>query len=161
MFSDTVANNIGFASSELSRDDIIRGARFADVDDNIKGFSEGYDTVSGERGITLSGGQKQRVSIARAYLKDSPIMILDDSVSAVDVDTEETILKNIRKERAGKTTVIIASRISSVARADRILVLSEGKVEAFDTPEKLLEISPTYKKMAYLQELEKEVKGVR
>ena len=88
-------------------------------------------------------------------------MILDDSVSAVDVDTEETILKNIRKERAGKTTVIIASRISSVARADRILVLSEGKVEAFDTPEKMLEISPTYKKMAYLQELEKEVKGVR
>ena len=160
LFSDTVANNIGFASSELSREDIIRGAKFADVDENIKGFSEGYDTVSGERGITLSGGQKQRVSIARAYLKDSPIMILDDSVSAVDVDTEETILQNIRSERAGKTTIIIASRISSVARADKILVLSEGKVEAFDTPERLLEISPTYKKMAYLQELEKEVKGV-
>jgi ATP-binding cassette subfamily B protein len=159
LFSDTVANNIGFASSDYSRDDIIKGARFADVDDNIKGFSSGYDTVSGERGITLSGGQKQRISLARAFLKNSPVLVLDDSVSAVDVDTEETILKNIRCERNGKTTIIIASRISSVSHADRILVLCEGKVEAFDTPDRLLEISPTYKKMVYLQELEKEVKG--
>ena len=86
-------------------------------------------------------------------------MVLDDSVSAVDVKTEETILNNIKSKRAGKTTIIIASRVSSVAHADRILVLSDGEVEAFDTPEKLISLSPTYAKMVYLQELEKEAEG--
>ena len=108
---------------------------------------------------TLSGGQKQRIAIARAYLKDSPIMIMDDSVSAVDVKTEETILANIREQRKGKTTIVIASRVSTVSKLDKILVLKDGEVEAFDTPKNLLEISPTYKKMVYLQELEKEVEG--
>ena len=98
---------------------------------------------------------------SRAYLADAPIMILDDSVSAVDVETEEKILANIRRERAGRTTFIIASRVSSVAHADRIIVLSDGRLEAFDTPERLLEISPTYSRMVRLQELEKEVKGGR
>ena len=159
LFSDTVANNIGFSIDHPDMEKIKAAAEFADVADNIEGFSNGYDTVTGERGVTLSGGQKQRISLARAYLKDAPILVLDDSVSAVDMRTEEKILENIRRERKGKTTVIIASRVSSVAHADRILVLSEGEVEAFDTPEKLKGISPTYSRMVMLQELEREVKG--
>ena len=134
-------------------------AEFADVAENIDDFKDGYDTVTGERGVTLSGGQKQRVSLARAYMKDAPILILDDSVSAVDLKTEEKILKNIREKRAGKTTIVVASRVSTVSHFSRIIVLSEGRVEAFDTPENLLKISPTYQKMVYLQELEKEVEG--
>ncbi|MBQ3866901.1 MAG: ABC transporter ATP-binding protein [Clostridia bacterium] len=159
LFSDTVGGNIAFSKDDATKEEIAHAAEFADLADNVAGFSDGYDTVVGERGVTLSGGQKQRVSLARAYLKDAPILVLDDSVSAVDLHTEETILSNIRRERAGRTTVIIASRISSVAHADRILVMNEGRVEAFDTPENLMKISPTYQKMAYLQELEKEVKG--
>ena len=161
LFSDSVRNNIAFGKEGASEEDVRRAASFADVDENIEAFPAGYDTVTGERGVTLSGGQKQRISLARAYLKDAPILVLDDSVSAVDVKTEEKILQNIRRERAGKTTVIIASRVSSVARADRILVLSEGRVEAFAAPSRLQEISPTYRKMVYLQELEKEVEGGR
>lgn len=159
LFSDKIANNIAFSNRQISMDRIQEAARFADVDENIISFKEGYETVSGERGVTLSGGQKQRISIARAYLKDAPIMIMDDSVSAVDVKTEETILNNIREKRAGKTTIVIASRVSTVSHLDRILVLNDGYVEAFDTPNNLLEISPTYQKMVYLQELEKEVEG--
>ena len=140
-------------------EEIRNAARFADVADNIEEFPDKYDTVTGERGVTLSGGQKQRISLARAYLKDAPILILDDSVSAVDVRTEEHILENIRNERKGRTTIIIASRISSVAHADRIIVMNEGEVEAFDKPEKLVEISPTYSKMVVLQQLEDEIKG--
>ncbi|MBP5289226.1 MAG: ABC transporter ATP-binding protein [Clostridia bacterium] len=161
LFSDTVRENIAFGREGAGEEDIRAAAEFADVAENIRDFPKQYDTVTGERGVTLSGGQKQRLSLARAYLKDAPILILDDSVSAVDVKTEETILNNIRQMRAGKTTVIIASRVSSVAHADRILVLNEGRVEAFDTPARLQEISPTYQKMVYLQELEKEVKGGR
>ncbi|MBR0082388.1 MAG: ABC transporter ATP-binding protein [Clostridia bacterium] len=159
LFSDSVRNNIAFGAENASEDDVKRAAAFADVADNIEGFPDGYDTMTGERGVTLSGGQKQRVSLARAYLKSAPILVLDDSVSAVDMQTEEKILANIRSERAGKTTIIIASRVSSVAHADRILVLNEGAVEAFDTPQNLLSVSPTYSRMVYLQELEKEVKG--
>ena len=138
---------------------IQNAAIFADVHDNIAAFKQGYDTISGERGVTLSGGQKQRISIARAYIKESPIMIMDDSVSAVDVKTEETILRNIREKRKGKTTIVIASRVSTVSKLNRILVLNDGMVEAFDTPENLLKVSPTYQRMVYLQELEKEVEG--
>lgn len=157
LFSDNIRNNIAFSNSKASLKDIRRAAEFAAVDDNIVDFAEGYETVTGERGVTLSGGQKQRISIARAYIKDAPIMILDDSVSAVDMKTEETILENIHNKRKGKTTIIIASRVSTVAHLDKILVLNEGKVEAFDTPERLLETSPTYQKMVYLQQLEAEL----
>ena len=157
LFSDNIKNNISFARSSASMNDIRAAARFADVDDNILAFSEGYETVTGERGVTLSGGQKQRIAIARAYIKDAPIMIMDDSVSAVDMKTEETILNNIYEKRKGRTTIIIASRVSTVAHLDRILVLKDGKVEAFDTPENLLKISPTYERMVYLQKLESEL----
>lgn len=157
LFSDKIENNINFANDELDKEKIIDAAKFAAVDENIEAFEEGYETVSGENGVTLSGGQKQRISIARAYIKDSPILILDDSVSAVDLKTEETILNNIKEKRDGKTTIVIASRISTVSKLDKIIVLNEGKVEAFDTHENLLKISKTYSRMHYLQELEKEV----
>ena len=134
-------------------------AKFAAVHDNIIGFSEGYDTISGERGVTLSGGQKQRVSIARAYIKEAPIMIMDDSVSAVDVKTEETILNNIKEKRHNKTTLVIASRVSTVMHMDKIIVLNDGKLDAFGTHEELLKTSEIYQRMVFLQELEKEVEG--
>ena len=159
LFSDEIKNNIAFSNINLSDEEIINAAKFSDVDNNIKEFKKGYHTVTGERGVSLSGGQKQRISISRAYIKKSPIMILDDSVSAVDVKTEETILNNIKAERKGLTTILIASRASTVSNMDRILVLNDGEVEAFDTPQKLLEISPTYQKMVYLQSLEKEIEG--
>ena len=159
LFSDKVKNNIAFSCENLDMDRVYDAAKFAAVHSNIEEFTEGYETVSGERGVTLSGGQKQRISIARAYIKDAPIMILDDSVSAVDVKTEETILANIQSQRKGKTTLVIASRVSTVSHLDKILVLDKGEVEAFDTPQRLEEISPTYKKMVYLQKLEREVEG--
>lgn len=159
LFSDKVKNNIAFSCENLDMDKVYDAAKFADVHSNIEDFTEGYETVSGERGVTLSGGQKQRISIARAYIKDAPIMILDDSVSAVDVKTEETILENIQEQRKGKTTLVIASRVSTVSHLDKILVLDKGEVEAFDTPQRLEKISPTYKKMVYLQKLEREVEG--
>ena len=157
LFSDTVKNNIAFSNLSLKSDAIKKAAKFANVDTDIEHFEKGYETLSGERGVTLSGGQKQRISIARAYLKDSPIMILDDSVSAVDVSTEEAILKNIDDNRNSKTTIVIASRVSTVASFDKILVLNEGNVEAYGSPENLLKTSETYKRMVYFQKLEKEV----
>ena len=157
LFSDNIRNNISFAKNKADMSEIRNAAKFADVDDNILGFSDGYETLTGERGVTLSGGQKQRISIARAYLKNAPIMIMDDAVSAVDMKTEETILNNINENRKGMTTIIIASRVSTVSHLDKILVLKDGSVEAFDTPENLLKISPTYQKMVYLQKLESEL----
>ena len=159
LFSAPIRENIGFSRDEPTLECVREAAEFADVASNIEEFKDGYETVTGERGVTLSGGQKQRVSLARAYLKDAPILILDDSVSAVDLKTEEKILHNIREKRAGKTTIVVASRVSTVSHLSRIIVLSDGRVEAFDTPENLLKISPTYQKMVYLQELEKEVEG--
>lgn len=159
LFSETISSNISFADENLSEEEILEAAKFADVDDNIQSFKDKYQTVSGERGVTLSGGQKQRVSIARAYVKNAPIMILDDSVSAVDVKTEETILKNIKEKRAGKTTIVVASRISTVANLDKILVLNDGKIEGFDTHANLMKTCKTYQKMVYLQGLEKEING--
>lgn len=159
LFSDTISHNIAFSDANLSQDKVVEAASFADVDEDIQEFEHGYDTVSGERGVTLSGGQKQRISIARAFAKNAPIMILDDSVSAVDVKTEEKILQNITEQRKGKTTIVIASRVSTVSHLDRILVLSDGHVEAFDNHANLMKISPFYQKMVHLQELEKEVEG--
>lgn len=159
LFSDSIKNNIGFGKDASSEENIKNAAKFASINENIESFRDGYETISGERGVTLSGGQKQRISIARAYLKDAPILILDDSVSAVDLKTEEEIIANIKNYRKGKTTVVIASRVSTVESFDKILVLNNGELEAFDTPERLKEISPTYKKMVYLQKLEDEVKG--
>lgn len=159
LFSDTIRGNIALAKPDATDEEIRAAAQFADVDDNITAFRDGYDTVLGERGVTLSGGQKQRVAMARAALKDAPIMIFDDSVSAVDMATEERILSHIARERHGKTTLIVASRVSTVAGADRILVLRDGRVEAFDTPAHLAETSETYRTMVRLQALEREAGG--
>ena len=159
LFSDSIEHNINFGLENGTEETARMGAIFAGVDDDVRGFNKGYQTVSGERGVTLSGGQKQRISIARAYVKNAPILILDDSVSAVDTKTEETILRNITNERKGKTTLVVASRISTVSHLDKIIVLNDGEVEAFDSPRNLLKISPTYQKMVKLQELEKEVEG--
>ena len=159
LFSDKVGNNIRFANKNIRQEETEDAAKFADVDENIKNFVDGYNTMVGERGVTLSGGQKQRISIARAIVKEPSILILDDSVSAVDVKTEEKILHNIKEKRAGKTTIIVASRVSTVSHLDKILVLKDGSVEAFDSPSNLMKISPTYKRMVELQELEKEVEG--
>ena len=159
LFSDTVRRNIAFGDINLDDEKVKFAADFACVGGDIEHFKDKYETVTGERGVTLSGGQKQRISIARAFIKNSPIMVLDDSVSAVDVKTEDTILKNIKELRKGKTTIVVASRVSTVCHLDKIIVLNDGRVEAFDTPANLLKISPTYAKMVYLQELEKEVEG--
>ena len=159
LFSTSVEDNVGFAYEKLNEEQIIEACKFADVHNNITDFINGYKTLVGERGVSLSGGQKQRISIARAYIKDTPIMILDDSLSAIDVKTEETLLKNIKEKRKGKTTIIVASRVSTVKHLDRIIVLNNGELEAFDTNENLMKISPTYKTMAELQKLEDEVEG--
>ena len=156
LFSDTIANNIGFAVSDKKGDSIVKAAVMADVDGNIREFSQGYDTVLGERGVTVSGGQKQRISIARALLKDAPILILDDSVSAVDTKTERTILGNLRATRAGKTTILIAHRISTIEQMDKVLFIDDGTVAAFGTHEELYETCAEYRKMVELQRLEEE-----
>ena len=156
LFSDTIENNIAFGVPGYDHDRIVEAACLADVDDNISQFQLGYETVLGERGVTVSGGQKQRISIARALLKDAPILILDDSVSAVDTKTEETILDNLRKTRTGKTTILIAHRISTIAQMDKILFLEEGRLAAVGTHEQLYETNAAYRKMVELQRLEEE-----
>ena len=159
LFSDRIKNNISFSSEECDMNKVITSSKLADVYDNIVDFPDGFETISGERGVTLSGGQKQRISIARAFYKDAPIMILDDSVSAVDVKTEENILANIKAARKDKTTLIVASRISTIQNADKIIVLKDGYIESVGTHDELVKISPTYSRMKYLQELEREVEG--
>ena len=156
LFSDTIANNISFGVDKISREEIAAAAELADVHDNIVAFTEGYDTVMGERGVTVSGGQKQRISIARALLKDAPILILDDSVSAVDTKTEKKILENLRRTRAGRTTFLIAHRISTIENMDKILFLEQGRLLACGTHHQLLESCPEYHKMVELQKLEEE-----
>lgn len=131
-------------------------ASLADVDENIRDFAEGYDTVLGERGVTVSGGQKQRISIARALMKDAPILILDDSVSAVDTGTERAILGNLRKTRAGKTTILIAHRISTIEQMDRVIFIDNGSVVATGTHSELYAGCPAYRRMVDLQKLEEE-----
>ena len=156
LFSDTIANNIGFAVEDKKGDNIVRAAVMADVDGNIREFSKGYDTILGERGVTVSGGQKQRISIARALLKDAPILILDDSVSAVDTKTERTILHNLRETRAGKTTILIAHRISTIEQMDKVLFIDDGTVAAFGKHDDLYQSCEEYRKMVDLQRLEEE-----
>ena len=156
LFSDTITNNIGFALDEKRQDSIVNAAVLADVDGNIREFSKGYETILGERGVTVSGGQKQRISIARALLKDAPILILDDSVSAVDTKTEKTILQNLRDTRAGKTTILIAHRISTIEQMDKVLFIEEGTVVGFGTHCQLYDTNEAYRKMVDLQKLEEE-----
>lgn len=154
LFSDTIENNIAFASDTDDHADVVRAAKLADVHENITGFAEGYRTVLGERGVTVSGGQKQRISIARALMKNAPILILDDSVSAVDVKTEKAILENLRKLRRGKTTILIAHRVSTVEDMDKILFLEDGRVAGVGNHAELYASCEAYRVTVELQKLD-------
>ncbi len=154
LFSDTIESNIAFATDNGTSDDVIDAAKMSDVHQNIVEFPEGYRTVLGERGVTVSGGQKQRISIARALMKNAPILILDDSVSAVDVKTEKSILENLRRQRAGMTTILIAHRISTIEKMDKILFIEEGELIASGTHSELYASCPEYRTMVDLQKLD-------
>lgn len=156
LFSDTITRNIAFGVDTIGKEQVMLAARLADVDGNIREFAKSYETILGERGVTVSGGQKQRISIARALMKDAPILILDDSVSAVDTKTERTILDNLRKTRAGKTTILIAHRISTIEQMDKILFIDDGQLAAVGKHEELYENNAAYRKMVDLQRLEEE-----
>ncbi|MBR5537287.1 MAG: ABC transporter ATP-binding protein [Clostridia bacterium] len=155
LFSDTITENIRFGDRSKTQEDIENAARAACVHDNIVDFAEGYNTMVGERGVSLSGGQKQRIAIARALILDPEILILDDSVSAVDTDTEEKILAHLRETRRGKTNVIIAHRISTIQNADKIIVIDEGRLAEMGTHEELVALGGIYADMYNRQLLEK------
>lgn len=159
LFSDTILNNIGFSEPAMPEEKASYYARLADVHDNIIDFTHGYQTEIGERGVTLSGGQKQRISIARALAKDAPILILDDSVSAVDTKTEESIIKHLEEIRAGKTTIVIAHRISTIKKMDKIILLDQGHLLDVGSHEELLKRNALYQEMVRKQELEHMVEG--
>ena len=153
LFSDTIEANIAFASDSTDISKIEEAAKRADVHGNIVEFPEGYKTVLGERGVTVSGGQKQRISIARALMKDAEILILDDSVSAVDVKTEKIILDNLRETRKGKTTILIAHRITTVENMDKIIFIDDGELLDVGTHDELYERCVDYRNMVELQRL--------
>ncbi len=152
LFSDTIGANIAFGPGDPEK--IREAAVLADVDGNITQFPRGYETVLGERGVTVSGGQKQRISIARALLADAPVLILDDALSAVDTQTEKTILENLERVRTGRTTLLTAHRVSTVAGLDKLLLLEDGCLIAQGTHRELLESCPAYQKMVRLQQLD-------
>lgn len=154
LFSDTIKNNIGFAFEQIDEDKLLEVGKLADIHSDVMSFKEGYETILGERGVTISGGQKQRVSIARALAKDPTILILDDSVSAVDTKTEEDIIRNLRRVRKGKTTLMIAHRISTVRRLDKIVLIDQGRLVGFGTHNELIKTNSLYKEMYNLQKLE-------
>lgn len=157
LFSDTIKNNIKFGKEDATDQEIVEVAKKAVVHHNIEGFKLGYDTILGERGITLSGGQKQRVSIARALIKDAPILLLDDSLSAVDTETEEAILNNLEKETRNKTTFIVSHRVSAARNADKIIVLDQGKIVQKGTHNELISTDGYYKELHEKQLSEKEL----
>lgn len=156
LFSDTIFNNVVFAVDGKELPEIREAAALSAVDDDICSFPEGYSTVLGERGVTVSGGQKQRISIARAVLKNAPVLILDDSLSAVDTDTEHTLLSNLAKVRRGKTTILLSHRISTIAGADQIIYLDQGKVAATGTHDELVATCKQYADAVKLQKLDEE-----
>ena len=154
LFSDTLKSNIAFGTDSAEMEEIVKATKTACIHDNIIAFPDGYETIVGERGVTLSGGQKQRSSIARAIKKNAPILILDDALSAVDTDTEEQSLANLKENRKGKTTILIAHRISTIQNADMIVVLEEGEARECGTHKELIELGGIYKDMFEKQQLE-------
>jgi ATP-binding cassette subfamily B multidrug efflux pump len=157
LFSDSIKNNIKFGKEDASIDEVIAAAKDAAVHDNIIGFSKQYDTILGERGITLSGGQKQRVSIARAIIKNPPILLLDDCLSAVDTETEETILNNLNEICKDKTTIIVSHRVSSAKNADKIIILEDGKIIQQGSHNQLINQKGYYASLYLKQLSEKEL----
>lgn len=160
LFSDTLQNNIAFGATTKDIQEVQKAAQEACIHDNIMDFPYQYETMVGERGVTLSGGQKQRSSIARALMKNAPILILDDALSAVDTNTEEHILKNLKEDRKNKTTIIIAHRISTIQNADYILVLESGEIAEFGNHEDLMNQHGIYYKLYEKQQLEKQIEAV-
>lgn len=158
LFSTTIRDNIAFSSPDIDDEEIKEAAFLSDIHEDIKGFAEGYQTIVGERGVSLSGGQKQRISIARALIMDPPVLILDDSLSAVDAETEERILANMQADRAGKTNIITAHRMSAVMKADLIIVMDNGTVIERGTHHELMKqkgwYHDTYNAQALREELE-------
>ena len=159
LFCDTIANNIAFASDSNDVFTIEESAKIADIHSNIIEFTHGYDTILGERGVTVSGGQKQRISIARAIMKNAPILILDDSVSAVDTKTEKSILSELKRVRENKTTILIAHRISTVENMDKIIFIEDGEISAVGKHIDLYNTNEAYHNMVELQRLEEEREG--
>ena len=157
LFSDSIKNNIKFGDENATDEEVVEAAKKAVVHENILTFNDQYETVLGERGITLSGGQKQRVSIARALIKNAPILLLDDCLSAVDTETEETILNNLLTYCKDKTTIIVSHRVSSAKNADQIIILEDGKIIEKGTHNELIEQNGYYKELYVKQLSEKEI----
>ncbi len=156
LFSDTIANNIAFSADVLDMPKVEQAAKDAAVYNNIMELEKGFTTLIGERGVTLSGGQKQRVSIARAIIKQPQILIFDDCLSAVDTRTEEEILSNLGSIMQGKTSIIIAHRISTIKNADKILVMDRGEIVEHGTHDELMERRRVYFELYEKQLLEEE-----
>ena len=157
LFSDTIKNNIKFGNQNATDEEVIEAAKNAVVHDNITAFNKQYDTILGERGITLSGGQKQRVSIARAIIKDPAILLFDDCLSAVDTETEETILNNLFEICKDKTTIIVSHRVSSAKNADKIIILEDGKIIQQGSHNQLINQEGYYASLYLKQLSEKEL----
>ncbi|AEE95525.1 ABC transporter ATP-binding protein [Mahella australiensis] len=157
LFSTTITENIAFGVDNYTMEQVEQAARIAQLYDDVMDFPDKFNTIVGERGVSLSGGQKQRVSIARAIMKDPKILILDDSLSAVDTDTEERILKGLSKVRKNRTTIIIAHRISAVKDADQIIALDEGRIVQRGTHGQLIQQEGLYKELYEMQKLEEEL----
>jgi ATP-binding cassette, subfamily B, multidrug efflux pump len=154
LFSATVAENIAFTNPSATEKEVMKAAKLANIHEDILQFTEGYQTIVGERGVSLSGGQKQRISIARALLMNPEVLVLDDSLSAVDAKTEEAILTSLRENREGKTTIITSHRLSAIQHANLIIVMDEGSIIEKGTHEELMKIDGWYKEMYLRQQLE-------
>jgi ATP-binding cassette subfamily B protein len=159
LFSGSIKNNIGYGVDEASLDLLEKAAHLSAIDKDLKSFNQGWETLIGERGLTLSGGQKQRVAISRALAREPDILILDDSMSAVDAETEKKILGRLLKARKGKTTILVSHRVSTLRHADTIVVLEKGKIAECGTPTALLENDGFYAQMARFQKLEQDEEG--
>ena len=157
LFSDTIKNNIKFGNQNATDEEVIEAAKNAVVHDNITAFNKQYDTILGERGITLSGGQKQRVSIASAIIKNPAILLFDDCLSAVDTETEETILNNLFEICKDKTTIIVSHRVSSAKNADKIIILEDGKIIQQGSHNQLINQEGYYASLYLKQLSEKEL----
>jgi len=160
LFNDTVRNNIAYGHEEKSFDDVVRASQAAHADGFIRSLPEGYDTVIGESGVKLSGGQRQRIAIARALLKDAPILILDEATSSLDTESEREVQNALDRLMQGRTSFVIAHRLSTIMNADRIIVLKDGRIVEEGRHEELLALSGEYKNL-YDQQFRDEQQGAK